>query len=151
MAIRIIVHNGKHATDCYDASTPEAWAASCVELLRRMDYDGRGAYQIWPEGLAEPEYVEAELLPEPYRTQALKDNDYKKLRYEEARDNNERVTEIHRIITENDRSLFVYGAGTKRERSVPIAWEILDQRSDYEYEGVRLETVWSEEPAVVSS
>jgi hypothetical protein len=108
-----------------------------------MDCGGRGYYYIDEDGLVAPEYVDAETLPEPYRAQALKDNARNKERYDEAVANNEQVTEIHRIIAENDRSMRVYGAGTKRERCVPKAWEILEQRSDYEYEGVRLDSVWT--------
>ena len=138
---RIMIFDGKHDMEYYDASTPELWAESCVQLLSQMDSAG------WYQLLDEPEFtpVDTEGMPEPYKTQAEKDNRRASAQLAEAKRENDVVRAIKKCIAEHDVSLIERGP-EGRKKAVPVAWELLQRRSDYEYEGVRVVTVWSYKP-----
>jgi hypothetical protein len=142
---QIMVYSGKHSEEYYDASTPELWAASCLELLRRLDK--MGYYVVGDTPPAEPQYVDPDSLPEPYRTQAKKDNAQKRSEYSVAMSERAEVAEIKRVIEENDQTVVTYGQRSRNEHVRPIAWDLLNNRSGYEYETVRLDHLWSEDQA----
>jgi hypothetical protein len=136
----IIVWHGKHDTVYFDASTPEVWAASCLRLLGTMDRDYQ-FYNEWPEAdILTDEQIEA--MPEPYRTRAREDAERTKHENRHTTAHNMNVREIKRVLAENDTSLVTRGRGTM-ERQVPLAWLLLEDRSDHEYEHVEIREVWT--------
>jgi hypothetical protein len=140
---RVLVWNGKHDREYFDASTPEILAESCLELIRKMD--SQGWYVI--EELYEEESDEViEALPEPYKAEALKKKADVVSRNKELTRSNETILAMRRAVDDHDVSLATRGAG-RHERTLPTAWSLLQSRSDYEYEHVSLESVWSPEAA----
>jgi hypothetical protein len=122
----------------------ESWAESSVEILTQMDQEW-GFYQhsdlkrFASEELAEEEI---ETLPEPYRSDARAKRTRRIREEKAARENNEFVDTVHRVIQEHNTSIITIGRG-HYAREVPLAWELLCERRDYEYEKVDLETIWN--------
>jgi hypothetical protein len=139
---KVLVWKGKHGSMYFDASTPEVFAESCLELMRIMDE--QRWYYI--EDLKEVPDIDIDSLPEPYRTDATKNLKRIVEQNREANDNNETVLAIRKAVAEHDVSLVTYGKG-RNERTEPAAWALLRSRSDYEYEGVTVERVWAPDPS----
>lgn len=141
--MKVLICSEKHGTNLYDASTPEALAEASIHVLKdRMD---QGWY--WRDDDDHPTPItdeEIEALPEAYKAQAKKDQARDRRRIKEGIAANVFYDEVKRVIDEHDTSSITLGRG-KYERQVPVAWDLLDSRSDYEYEHVEVETVWQPE------
>ena len=135
---RIMVWHGKHDPMFFDASTPAAWAESCVYLLTIMDREMQFYYEWDIPTIVSSGAIEA--MPAHYQGLALQDQKRDAKNAKEALDNNRLVKEIHRIIAEHDISVCEVGrvGGGRLE---PVAWYPLWKRSTYEYERVVMETV----------
>lgn len=138
--MKIIVWEDKHGTSLYDASTLEVWAESSIEILRTMMDNG---YYYLDEYTGEPPLTDGQIdaLPDQYKETARRDQAAAIRRIKETKENNDFYREVERVIREHDTGSFTLGS-RGREREIPIAWDLLDQRSDYEYEHVSVETVW---------
>ena len=144
---QILVWDGKHSHDYFDASTPELFAEACLEVMRRMDT--YGFYYL--QDLRPVEDIDIDALPEPYRTEARTKQQRAAAENLEITARNDDVLAIRAAVTNHDVSLVTIGPGRRFERVEPSVWPLLASRSDYEYEGVRLESVWAPDPAVVTS
>lgn len=150
---KMIVYHGKHSTDYWDATTPELFAASALQILTENFNYG------WYYKPDEPKPYTAELitaesvnaLPDgPVKQAAISEHNRQRAqvdRYKrDLRDYNEALSwynEAKRVVEEKDLSSTVL---TNRRtgkviREIPCAWKLLEQRSDYEYERVELETL----------
>ncbi len=140
--MKIVVWHAKHGDQYYDASTPEAFAQSCVKILGEMDE--MGCYYL--EDIDPGDGVDPETLPEPYRAQAVQKEQRRQRANAEAERHNQLITKIKEVIATSDVTLVSYYRERNGERVLsrvePRAWEYLQRRSDYEYEGVSLESVW---------
>jgi hypothetical protein len=137
-----MIWHGKHSTEIYDASTPELWAQNCLAILQEMDE--YGYFSEWP--LDEEPEVDPLSMPEPYRAMAERDNATKRQRKAETIENNTHVATIKAVLESKDASMVTRGRG-RLERQEPYAWQLLEERSDYEYERVELVKVRSGPPA----
>ena len=141
--MKVLVWKDKHGTSYYDASTPEALAESALNVLGTM-MDIGYYYREEKEFEVPITDEEIEAMPLKYRDHARKDQSYAKRSILDAKENNDFYDEVKRVLAEHDMSTVTIGRG-KHERQVPIAWNLLDSRSDYEYEYVSLEDVWQPE------
>lgn len=154
---RMIVVKGKDDTSYLDASDPLTWAASSLKLLTERYEQRWFATPTEIFGDSEPPYTPEQIealksLPEgdPARKAAVQRmHSYKqenKHRIEYAK----WYEQMIRVVTEQDLSFVRLRDDLPEERAVraarPIAWQLLDERSDYEYEYVSLETLVSPFP-----
>ncbi len=149
--MKIIVEHGKHGTYYYDASTDKILAKSSLAILRRRAESG-----WYPEptiylgnDISEADNLTDEQitdLPSPeLRILASK----RRQRYLTLLGNHETALEqwqeIRRVIDEEDIRVktvkWTDSKGNIRTRKEIPAWDILSERSDWEYEGVSIETV----------
>jgi hypothetical protein len=149
--MRVIVAKEKDDTHYLDASTDEAWAKSSLALLTERFNDGywyddpvesQSEYYI-KERTAREELLaltpeELERVPEVVRENL-------KRRIQEARasqryeeEMTKEYAEIKRVVETQDLSWV--GTGNYRR---PLAWHLLDNRSNHEYEHVELVTTKS--------
>lgn len=151
--LRLPTNSNKHILVCheddieryFDASTPEAFAKSCLAILtyRVRDY---GYYEKWdipeePAGLLSPAQIEALPTEELRHQEASKRRAFRSrvTRYEE---HNAQIDEALKVIEEQDTELIEVRRKFKPE--VVLGYEtrasrILSNRSDHEYEHVELE------------
>jgi hypothetical protein len=137
---QIIVLHGKHEPGYYDASTPDLWARSCLEIMRELDEDG----YYWTNDEDEDFVpVDTENIPSPYKEEAERDNRRGRARVAAVKEANALVLAIKECLATADTSMVV----TTNRRNVfgeePKAWQLLVRRSDYEYERVELISLWS--------
>lgn len=122
----VLVEHGKHGEYYWDATTQEKFQANCLAILKnRFD---QGWYYYEPEEPTKPKGLltkeEIKELQQPYKGQAIQIyNNYVRAKREYVSEK-ELWDELKAAIEENDGGL---------------AWGVLYDRSDYEYERVSLE------------
>lgn len=140
--MRVIVCHEKHGERYYDASTTETLAASALQILTDRWEEG-----YWYNDPREYYTEEKMRTYTPEEIEALPSNELK-VRAEQqnrrAKDNQRQFDrdlafyeQVQRVVEQQDLSTRTVGRG-RYEREVPIAWDLLQERSDYEYERVEL-------------
>lgn len=142
--MNIIVCREKHVTDYWDASTPEAFAASALAILTSRW--NQGYWYAHPDEVFTPKYYPREIiedvesLPESLQAEAIRQNSRAKANQREYEDallwyiRAETLVQTQNNPPEKTRN----GKYDTNE-----AWQLLNERSGYEYEGVDLERVRS--------
>lgn len=146
MRAQVLIEKGKHGDLWYDASTPEKWAAACVAILANRLGMGYFYKPTWPPyGLTEEQITTADMAGDKLEAldpilRAVVDKLKQQVKSARQQYNAdlEEWTEVNRIVRERDVSLITIGR-EPRTRRQPRAWDILQNRSGYEYEGVELE------------
>lgn len=151
--MKIIVWEDKHSTKYYDASTPEAWDASAIEILRELTDE--------PYGYMNPEYAKPFISDDDRRLAGI---DLDTLPTDARDELSHKVTQARAHIEREERGyrraqeeyalalsyikagkspMMVRGKGYRGEHPVPSSWLIVESRSGYEYENFSTETVWT--------
>jgi hypothetical protein len=125
---QILIAKEKHGTRYFDASTPELLAESAFKLLKERWNDG---YWYYLDDPPEDKDVLSEEQIAALPTESLRNQESQKREYflREQRDW-EYLAEKYRAIKDCVEN------GLKNR-----AWKLLQNRSDYEYENVELETL----------
>jgi hypothetical protein len=130
MALRFLIAKEKHATRYFDASTEEALYAAALKLLKeRMSQYGC----IRSPGKASAWYKSADILTDEQI--AALPNDALKSQADRAR------CEARRLKQQYEEALVTWGAAraAREENDGAAAWQVLQMREDYEYEGFSFE------------
>lgn len=122
----VLVEHGKHGEYYWDATTKEKFRANCLAILKdRLD---QGWYYYEPEEPTEPTGLltkeEIKELQQPYKGQAIQIYNNYQSRLRDYKLEKETWDELKEAIEKEDGGL---------------AWGVLYDRSDYEYERVSLE------------
>lgn len=151
---QVIVAREKHGDFYYDATTPEAWARSALEILTERFDSGYHYFDGDPD--ANHHFVQEQRAKELEASAPdLSDEDLRKLPVEarkpiirarqrirdrEMEFESDRIfyAAVKEIVEDQDAGMITVGHG-RWEREVPKAWKLLQERSDYEYEDVSLE------------
>lgn len=132
----------------HPANTPEEFAAACLAVVQYRH--GAGYYGTWPApkkpgGL--PTRAEAEAMDDPDRkARALRAIKRYEDEVRETNAHNDTVARANKIVEDEDAKLIprVLKPGTPDEKLIGYetnASRVLDQRREYEYEGIELEAI----------
>jgi hypothetical protein len=149
---RLIYTNEKHGRFLYEADTDEQWSAQALQILSK-----RFSECWYYDPLAPIDPCTVEGYPEREKLLALTKEEFDKIPTEALKSQvssqiaaakaeikfdkqlSEWYQKAKKVVDEQDLSMITVGKG-KWERQVPIAWYLLDQRTDGEYEQVTLVT-----------
>jgi len=154
---KIIVCREKHGDYYWDASTPEAFAKSALAILTERftqgwwyhnpdDDDGLGKSEWANKERKQNEIVLAmskeqiDVLPDDAKRAVLrrrKETEQQLKENAEARD----WYQAAKLVVENQSLATVTVGRGVWERQIPVAWRLLEERTDYEYESVVLESL----------
>lgn len=144
--MNILVCQEKHATVYWRADNPQEWAHSSLAILTRRWNDGYWYYE--PEMPERPDHK-----PEDIKT--IQDTEYRQILEQrwkwyqaalaEWNSANDWYSRAKAVVEKQDTSCVTIGSG-KWSRQEPKAWVLLNERSDYEYEYVEIETLRSARP-----
>jgi hypothetical protein len=128
---RILVAREKHATRYFDASTEEALFAAALKLLRERMNPSYG--YIRAPGKAAGWYKSADILTDEQI--AALPNDALKAQADKAR------RDARSMKNQYEEALVMWGMAqaARENKDGRAAWQVLQMREDYEYEGVRFE------------
>lgn len=135
---RILIAHETDADRYFDASTPDALAAACLKLLteRRHDYYPEPV-AVAGEGFELPSDEVLATLPEDVRRD-LKSRAARQRRDEaEAAEYARWWKTMTEVVGVQSLALITLGRGGL-EREEPLAYVLLRERSDYEYERIEL-------------
>lgn len=157
---QIIVCDEKHDTVYWDASTPEALAASALAILTWRWKDGYWYLDPEDDGLGSSEWADEQraqrdkalamtqeqiaLLPDDARQVVLRLRADAKRDSAEDRRHRDWYERAKRVVESQSTGTVVVGRN-RFAREVPEAWVLLEERSDHEYERVALEDLWTRE------
>lgn len=119
----ILVEHGKHGDFYWDASTPEAVTAAALTIL--IDRWNTGYHYDEPE--SEPERPAT--LPSVEEIKAIKDEDIRRVA---SKKHNRWKAEVRNNRIEREEYNLIKKA--IEEKDGGLAWQCLQNRSDYEYE-----------------
>lgn len=150
MSTRIMIAHQKHGERFFDVSTPEKLAKASLKLLTDRWKEDCWYYPPEPaSNRVKLRFVnedgtlytdsQIETLPKAMQTSAKAERNAFKMARSEYEEEMRTYKEIERVVKEKDLSLVPFRKTEKR----PIAWILLNDRSDYEYE--RIEIVDTEE------
>lgn len=137
--MQILVATEKHSTEYWDATTPEALAASSLAILKQRFEDGYWYHRYEPRLVDFDEAVKNS--GESYGdfiARLERHNDREQARADVA---NQWYDQVEQLCKgEIDNHMITVGGG-RFARQEPLSWWLLQTRSDYEYEDVQLETL----------
>jgi hypothetical protein len=144
----VLVEDGKHGRVTHSANTPEEFAAACFNIVKERVEQGYW-YDEWPVPDKPFDVLDADQiasLPEDQQVRAKRKADAYRREVREAQANNDVVKRAKELVAANDQTLIprVLRPGTPEEKLLGYetnASRVLDQRKDYEYERVDLETL----------
>lgn len=144
----VLVEDGKHGRVTHSADTPEEFAEACFNIVKERVEQGYW-YDEWPVPTKPFDVLDADqiaALAAEERERAQRKADAYKREVREAQANNDVVKRAKELVENEDKSLIprVVKPGTPDERLLgyeTAASRVLDQRKDYEYERVELETL----------
>lgn len=145
---RFMIVEEKHSTFYLDCETDELWASASIWLLSKRFREGY--WYLEPDVQysetskpSEPEMPGAAIkaLPEDSEIRKVAEKQLNAwTRWHAARaEYRAWYDALANLVEEQDTGFVTLGRG-RHERQEPKAWRILDERSDYQYEGVTLET-----------
>jgi hypothetical protein len=150
--MQIIVCHEKHGERYYDASTPEAWAKSALAILTDRFNDGYWYHdprqvtnsfslerraKMYEMLLVTDEQIEA-IPSDEARVVLRKQRRRARAEHQQELEQIEQYDRIKIAVEAQDRGFFTVGRDSFQ---IPVAWDILEDRSDHEYERVELEQV----------
>jgi hypothetical protein len=144
---RILVAHEKHGTYYYPATTLDELSRSALTLLTERLQNGTyrdPGESPWisdetKDALAMSEETIA-ALPERMAKEVKRLRQQARRRQLEHDDDRETYERIKRFVDAADPTVMVR-YGKNKDKISPLAWGLLDARSDYEYERVELETL----------
>lgn len=166
MVTRIITFHGKHSDEVYDASTDEALSRACASVLKeryetgwfyepdKEDYfrsrPGDGdILKLTDEALAVlPEAIRAEFAEKKARLERREKD--QQARYDADLRDWQKIVKLMSAETLDEAAdmkwtrRYTLSSGEKKVQVLGLAWAIVRERADYEYEGYDLTEV--EEP-----
>lgn len=153
---QVITCHEKHDTPIWDATTPEAFAASALAILTERWRDGYWYHDPDADGLGTSEWAEArraeiaaalaltkeeiDKLPASARQSILGLRGQARSESEHERQHRDWYARARTCVEEQDDGLVTVGGG-RWEHQIPVAWQLLEERSDHEYERVELVTL----------
>jgi len=153
---QIIVCSEKHGTTYWDASSELSWAKSALAILTERWEQSRNQEWCWypePEEPSTKGYtyvnkngqmlseVEISALPnEHLRVAAMAESRRFERKIKEAEEYRLWYERVKWVVQSQDHGITTRGKGANARR-IPVAWDLLNERCDYEYEAVRLETL----------
>jgi hypothetical protein len=142
--MKILVAKEKYDTRYLDASTTKALARSALELLKeRLD---SGWYpkpnELFPDKENQEEMSQEAInaLPERYRVQEEKRQKALRREKDERTLYQQWYNRVKTVIRNKDLSCTSIGKNRSKS-NIPLAWQLLLERTDYEYESVELREV----------
>lgn len=159
MTSQILIQKSKHADYYYDVSTPELLALASLSILK-SNFDA-GWYRNPQEPYLYPAVSDEEnalialtdeqisALPEVIRESTISSRNRAigrvnraQREFQQEKDFYNSVAELLALpVDEAIQKTVVRGQGKSWEKTLPLAFDILEQRSDYQYEGFEFETL----------
>lgn len=158
MSDKIIVCDEKHGDVYWRADTPEQWAASSLAIL--TERWNQGWWYHRPKEPAQRDTDEQnasnmtkeQIAALPRDAQLVIRRLRKRMQIQQAayQMESEWYDRAEKCVADQDRSMVTIGRG-KYAHDEPVAWQLLQDRSDYEYERVTLETLHVAEPVAITA